>query len=59
MIEVRIVRRIGFKNIREEALREIEEGLVETIKGEGKPPEELIYAPTGVGEDEQDHTSQA
>ena len=40
-------------------MREIEEGLVEAIKGEGKPLEELIHALTGVSEDERDHTSQA
>ena len=36
MVKVKIVKRIGFKNLREEALREIEVGLVEAIKGEGR-----------------------
>ena len=51
MVEVRIVRRIGFKNLREEALREIEEGLVEAVKGEGKSLEELVHASTVASED--------
>jgi len=51
MVKVKIVKRIGFKNLREEALREIEEGLVEAVKGEGKSLEELVHASTVASED--------
>jgi len=51
MVEARVVKRIGFKDLREEALREIEEGLVEAVKGESRPLEELVRASTVAGED--------
>lgn len=51
MVEVKVVRRVGFKNLKEEALREIEEGLVEAVKGEGKSLEDLVHASTVASKD--------
>jgi len=37
------IKRRGFKNVKEEALGEVETALTEAIKGEGKPLNELIH----------------
>ena len=46
MAEIKGIKRIGFRGIKEEVLEEIEKSLLEAIKGEGKPLKELIYSPS-------------